>query len=247
MNATPDRDPEELEREIEGTREHLSQTLDELQARLSPRARLNAAAETMRETSQEWLQRGTRAVMPGITSMIRMDHTHVLALFRRFRPHTSLARKRALVTNACLALEVHAQLEEEIFYPALRAAVGPNEVLDKSVSEHDEMRKAVMTLRQLQPTDARYEETFHTLIREVLHHVADEETVLLPLAERVLADELGELGMQMTRRRVQLLKPHAGELAVTTAQSFPVLVGAAAVGVMLLGWLALRPTPRARR
>jgi hypothetical protein len=247
MNASPDRDPEEIEREIEGTRAHLSQTLDELEARLSPRARLNAAAETMRATSQEWLQRSTRAVMPGITSMIRMDHTHVLALFRRFKPHTSLARKRALVTNACLALEVHAQLEEEIFYPALRAAVGSSDVLDKSVPEHDEMRKSITTLRGLSPTDPSYEATFYTLIREVLHHVADEETVLLPLAERVLRDELGELGMQMTRRRVQLLKPHASEVAVTTAQSFPVLVGVAAVSVMLLGWLAVRPTPRARR
>jgi hemerythrin superfamily protein len=247
MNASADRDPEEIEREIDYTREHLSQTLDELEARLSPRARLNAAAETVRTTSQEWLQRGTRAVMPGITAMIRMDHTHVLALFRRFKPYTSLARKRALVTNACIALEVHAQLEEEIFYPALRSAVGSNEVLDKSVSEHDEMRKLIATLRALSPTDPTYQETFQSLIREVLHHVADEETVLLPLAERVLHDELGQLGMEMTRRRVQLLKPHASEVASTTAQSFPVLVGAAAAGLMLLGWLAVRPSPRSRR
>lgn len=247
MNASQDRNPEEIEREIEGTREHLSRTLDELQARLSPRQRLNSAAESMRARGEEWLQRGTRAVMPGITSMIRMDHTHVLALFRRFRPRTSLARKRALVTNACLALEVHAQLEEEIFYPALRAAGGSNDVLDKSVSEHEVMRKSIATLRQLAPAGPSYDETFYTLIREVLHHVADEETVLLPLAERLLRDHLGELGMQMTKRRVQLLKPHAGELAVTTAQSFPVLVGAAAVGVVLLGWLAVRPAPRTRR
>jgi hemerythrin superfamily protein len=205
-----------------------------------------AAVETLRATGQEWLQRGTRAVIPGATSIIRMDHTHVLALFRRFRPHTSLARRQALVTNACLALEIHAQLEEEIFYPALREAVGTNEVLDKSVPEHDEMRKSITTLRGLSPTDARYEEAFHELIREVLHHVADEETVLLPLAEHVLSDRLGELGMRMNRRRVQLMKPRLNELAVTTAQSFPVLVGAAAVGVMLLGWLAVRPSPRDR-
>ena len=68
---------------------------------------------------------------PTITNMIRMDHTHVLMLFRRFKPDTSLARKKALVANACLALEVHAQLEEEIFYPALREVLG-----DDTVSRH---------------------------------------------------------------------------------------------------------------
>ena len=61
---------------------------------------------------------------PCITTMIRMDHSHVLALARRYHPHTSPEKKRALVTNACLALEIHAQLEEEIFYPALRSESG---------------------------------------------------------------------------------------------------------------------------
>ncbi len=49
--------------------------------------------------------------------MIRLDHTHVLALFRRFNRSASIRRKEAIVANACLALEIHATLEEEIFYP----------------------------------------------------------------------------------------------------------------------------------
>jgi hypothetical protein len=59
---------------------------------------------------------------PSITAMIRMDHTHAMAVFHRYKVTTSDARKSALVRNVCLALEVHAQLEEEIFYPALRQA-----------------------------------------------------------------------------------------------------------------------------
>jgi hemerythrin superfamily protein len=246
MNATNERTPEELEREIDGTRAELSQTLDELESRLSPRRRLDAAAQSMRESGGELLQRGVRAVTPDITTMIRMDHTHVLALFRRFRPHTSAGRKRALVTNACLALEVHAQLEEEIFYPALRAVAPTNPVLAKSVGEHDKMRELIASLRNLQPQDERYETAFCALMREVLHHVADEETTLLPLAEHMLADELGTLGVQMTKRRVELLKPHAGEALATSARSFPVLFGAAAAGIAVLGWLAIRPRGRMR-
>src|SRR5262245_35089740 len=109
------RSPEEIEQQIDGTREELARTLDELESRLSPRRRLNAARETVRETGERLMRSGLNAVTPDITTLIRMDHTHVLALFRRFKPHTPLGKKRALVMNACLALEVHAQLEEEIF------------------------------------------------------------------------------------------------------------------------------------
>jgi hypothetical protein len=180
---------------------------------------------------------------PRITDMIRMDHTHVFAVFHRYKADTSPMRKSALVRNACLALEVHAQLEEEIFYPALRA-VGPEaEVLDKSVPEHDEMRTLIGRLRSMPPDHADYDDTFYALQRAVVHHVADEESMLLPLAERTLAPRLAELGAQMTRRRMQLVAPHAGELAATSAQSFP--LAALLAGTLAL-WLVMQVFGSAR-
>ncbi|HKQ80701.1 MAG TPA: hemerythrin domain-containing protein [Steroidobacteraceae bacterium] len=187
-------------------------------------------------------------IIPDITTMIRMDHSHVLALFHRYKAHTSPNKKRALVRNACLAIEVHAQLEEEIFYPALRTVISGDEVLDKSEPEHNEMRRFIRELRELTeveagPTDEMFDDKFHDLIRSVMHHVADEETHLLPVAERSLGERLNELGVAMTRRRLELLKPHAGELAASTARSFPagaaagaalLTAGAVAVGAMLL-------------
>lgn len=187
-------------------------------------------------------------IIPDITTMIRMDHSHVLALFHRYKAHTSPNKKRALVRNACLAIEVHAQLEEEIFYPALRTVISGDEVLDKSEPEHNEMRRFIRELRELTeveagPTDETFDDKFHDLIRSVMHHVADEETHLLPVAERSLGERLNELGVAMTRRRLELLKPHAGELAASTARSFPagaaagaalLTAGAVAVGAMLL-------------
>jgi hemerythrin superfamily protein len=239
-----ERSPEEIQQESDRTREELGRTMEALGSRLSPRRRLNDAAESMRETGGRLMRTGLNAVTPDITTMIRLDHTHVLALFRRFKPYTSLGKKRALVTNACRALEIHAQLEEEIFYPAMREAAGPSAQLDKSIKEHDTMRKLIADVRALEPGDAKRDETFRALIRDVLHHVADEETTLLPLAEEVMGDQLGRLGLQMTRRRIELLKPHAQEVAVTSMRSFPLLFGAAAAGALLLGWLALRPRKR---
>jgi hemerythrin superfamily protein len=182
----------------------------------------------------------SRSLSPSITTMIQLDHTHVLALFRRFKPSTSAARKHALAENACLALEVHAKLEEEIFYPALREVAGGNPVLEKSVPEHNEMRSLIEAVRQTSVTSGRYDEALRALMRAVLHHVADEESTLLPLAEACMADRLRDLGREMTTRRMELLRPHLGEVARTSALSFPLASSALAAGFIALGWWAAR-------
>jgi hemerythrin superfamily protein len=187
---------------------------------------------------------------PKATTMIRMDHSHVLALFHRFKADASVGMKRALVANACLALEVHAQLEEEIFYPALRTAIPGDATLEKSEPEHDEMRRLIADLGERAaeggPLEGRaFDDKFMDLMRIVLHHVADEETRLLPAAERLLSDRLGELGVEMMKRRIELLKPHVGELAASTLRSFP---SAAAAGILMTaGAVALGAVLLARR
>lgn len=183
---------------------------------------------------------GSEVLCPDITTMIRLDHTHVLAAFRRFKPFTPVGKKKAIVANVCLALEIHAQLEEEIFYPALRAAAGASEALDKSVPEHDEMRVLIRQVRSMDAEDSGYDEAFNTLIRAVLHHVADEETTLIPQAEDLLQGKLGTLGWEMMKRRTELLAPHAVEVATTTARTFPIGFTVTLVGMMSFGWLLLR-------
>ncbi|TFW05733.1 hemerythrin domain-containing protein [Oxalobacteraceae bacterium OM1] len=177
----------------------------------------------------------TEAISPSITNMIRMDHTHVLATFHQYEIDSSPQTKQALVNTACLALEIHAQLEEEIFYPAMREFAADTKIVQKSVPEHDEMRRLIAKLRSMEPTDTAYDQTFMELMRDVLHHVADEETTLLPDAERLLSDRLGELGAQMTKRRLQLAAPRAGEIAMNTMRGFPTSSMLAAAGVVLAG------------
>lgn len=173
---------------------------------------------------------------PSITTMIRMDHTHVMAAFHRYHAQTPWWRKRAIVELACTALEIHAQLEEEIFYPALSEVMAGDERLTKSKPEHDAMREEIAKLRAMGPQDAAYDARFMQLMREVMHHVADEETVLLPTAERALASKLSELGMRMTKRRMQLVaQHHPSAIAANTAGTFPL----ASLAVISLGALAI--------
>lgn len=158
-------------------------------------------------------------VAPSITDMIRADHTRVLATFHRYKTHTSPATKQALVAHICLALEVHAQAEEDIFYPAMSSI--DTALVGRLIPEHDKMRSLIGAVRGLDPATPEYDSTVMELMREVMHHVADEETVLLPQAERVLGERLGELGAKFMKRRLQLMAPHAGELTRNRARAMP--------------------------
>jgi iron-sulfur cluster repair protein YtfE (RIC family) len=180
-------------------------------------------------------------VSPSITKMIRMDHTHVMANFHRYELDKSPQTKQALVNTICLGLEIHAQLEEEIFYPAVRAVVTDRAVMDKLVPEHDEMRRLIGSLRSMQATDANYDQTIMGLMREVMHHVADEETIVLPAAERGLGEKtLSELGAQMTKRRFQLAGPRIGEIAVNQARAMPAATMLVAAGAVVAGTYVIK-------
>lgn len=173
-------------------------------------------------------------VMPTATNMIRMDHTHVMTAFHQYEIGSSPRTKQALGNTICLALEIHAQLEEEIFYPAMRGS-DPDQV-EKSYPEHGEIKRLIGELRAMDASSAQYDETLMQLMREVIHHVADEETILLPDAERRLGPErLSELGTEMTKRRLQLSAPHAGEMAMNTMRAMPTSTMLMAAGALLAG------------
>jgi hemerythrin superfamily protein len=183
-----------------------------------------------------------RKLSPTITDMIRFDHSHVMVTFHQYTVGARPKVKAALADTIGMALEIHATLEEEIFYPAIRKLDGGEPVLLKSVPEHNEMRRLIGELRNTPATDVRHDQLLQQLMRDVIHHVADEETVLLPHAERLFSkDQLSELGAEMTRRRLQLAGPKAGKLATQAAVGFSGsttalvigVIGALAAGMML--------------
>jgi hypothetical protein len=99
------------------------------------------------------------------------------------------------------------------------------------------MRDSIAKLRTMDPSTPGYDNTVMDLMREVIHHVADEETILLPMAEDVLARDLRTLGAQMNTRRLQLVAGRPVEIAVNSAGAFPILTFSLA-GLALVGLLA---------
>lgn len=104
-----------------------------------------------------WQERHRRTTLAQRDRNDPHRHTKVLTAFHRYKISASPGKKLALVNTVCLSLEVHAQLEEEIFYPAVRA-VHPA-LVEKSVPEHEEMRTLIATLRGMEPTSEEYDRT----------------------------------------------------------------------------------------
>jgi len=175
-------------------------------------------------------------VASDITTQIRVDHTKVLAVFHRYHVDLAPGTKRALVNTVCLSVEVHAQAEEEIFYPVVHGLDGAG--TDKHRWEHGELRGLIETLRAMEPTSPDYDATFMRLMRLVIHHVADEETILLPLAEKMLGDRLHELGARFAKRKLELTLPRTPELMGNAVRAMPastmLIGGALAAGTYLL-------------
>jgi hemerythrin superfamily protein len=172
------------------------------------------------------------------TDVIRADHARVLASFRRYSIAARPQANQALVQGACRAIELHARIEEEIFYPAMREA--GSDLSGELVPEHEEIRRLIAMLRGMDATDVQYDQVFVELMRDVMHHVADEETILLTHAESVLGERLGELGARMMKRRLELRAPRAAEMA-RRAVPRALLMGA---GALLAGALVVRQLRR---
>lgn len=144
---------------------------------------------------------------PDALGMLKADHDKAKALFRAFdalKGHRDEARRKAeLVDEICYELTLHSMLEEEIFYPALRAALDDDELLDEADVEHAGARELIGQLEIMAPGDDHYDATVTVLGEEVEHHIGKEEGEMFEAARRADID-LATLAEQLAARREEL-------------------------------------------
>ena len=116
----------------------------------------------------------------------------------------SAAQRQALAQRICSELTVHAQIEEEIFYPALRQAVGADDLLDEAEAEHQEAKALIARIQDLGEADATMDELIGQLARAIEHHVKEERDHLFPKARSTPALDLVALGTQLKERQQEL-------------------------------------------
>ena len=141
--------------------------------------------------------------MPNATQMIRQDHKKVEGLFKKFQQTKGAQAKRRLAENAMAELEVHAALEEEIFYPAVKKEVDDGSMVQEAIEEHQTVKRLISELKGMDEADEEFESQFSQLVENVQHHVEEEENEMLPKAEESSLD-LNSLGQQMSQRKQEM-------------------------------------------
>jgi len=151
-------------------------------------------------------------VPPDAIALLKADHARVDALFSKFEKLDGPAEKQSVVQVLCDELTVHMQVEEEILYPALRTAIGDNDLMDEADVEHGTAKDLIAQLRGAQPGDAQYDAKVTVLAEYIRHHVKEEHTEMFPKAKAAKLD-LKALGQRMAERKVELLPPVEGPLS----------------------------------
>lgn len=145
-------------------------------------------------------------------ALLKDDHDRVKALFDRFEAAKGRPAKVKVVRAALTELKVHAAIEEELFYPAVRARVG-KEVMNEADEEHHVAKLLVAELDVMDGSESHFDAKFTVLAEIVRHHIKEEENEMLPAAEKAKVD-FGALAEKMTRRKEKLLEggvPAVGE------------------------------------
>ncbi len=150
--------------------------------------------------------------------LLKRDHAIVKDLFEEFENATSRQSKKRIAAQALQELKIHAALEEDIFYPAVRRRVG-KDIMNEADEEHHVAKLLVAELEDLGGRGDHYDAKFTVLAENVRHHIKEEEDEMLPKANALDID-FQELGRQMLRRKQQLLSngvPRVGEDAMVAA------------------------------
>ena len=138
-------------------------------------------------------------------ALLKADHRAVEELFAKFEKASGDNRKQTLAEEICLELSVHAQIEEEIFYPACEGKV-EEDLLKESYVEHDGAKVLIAEIIKGSPSDEFYDAKVKVLQEEIEHHVEEEERRMEGLfaQARKAGLDIDALGQQLATRKAEL-------------------------------------------
>jgi len=140
-------------------------------------------------------------------ALLKEDHKLVQKLFKDFEKlkdrDESDDEKAELVRTICNELKVHAQIEEEIFYPAVRAAIDDDDLMDEAKVEHEGAKQTIADLEGMEPTDELYDAKVTVLGEYINHHVDEEQKSMFPKARRAKLD-MDALGTELADRKQEI-------------------------------------------
>ena len=144
-------------------------------------------------------------------SLLDADHRNVKKMFKDFEPLAESkakgapAKRRALADQICLELTVHAQIEEEIFYPALRGAIKEGDLLDEAEVEHASAKDLIAQIRDGDENDSKWCAKVIVLGEYIDHHVKEERTEIFVKARAAKKLDLVAMRDELQARKEELM------------------------------------------
>jgi hemerythrin superfamily protein len=126
---------------------------------------------------------GKAALTVGVIEMLKEDHEKVQGLFEEFESAEG-SEQEDIAATAIMELEVHAELEEKLIYPAIREQLDEDEKMNEALEEHHLVHILIKELKKLKPKDAVFQAKFKVLGELVKHHIEEEEGEMLPKAQK---------------------------------------------------------------
>ncbi len=133
-------------------------------------------------------------------TLLKNDHRKVEALFKAFENADARAKKASLVKQIIQELSIHAAVEEQVFYPAIREAMADSDedMVLEALEEHHIVKWVLSELEKMTPADERFDAKVKVLCENVDHHVKEEERELFKKVRKALdTKKLNELGRAM--------------------------------------------------
>jgi hypothetical protein len=147
--------------------------------------------------------RPAKSVGPDAIALLRADHKLVSGLYEQYETTRSTAKKKALVAKICLELSIHAQVEEEIFYPAVKAALKDKEMVPEAQVEHATLKELIAQVKDKEPDGEMFDAKIKVMSEYTKHHVKEEQTEMFPKAKKTKLD-MNELGARIQARKDEL-------------------------------------------
>lgn len=136
--------------------------------------------------------------------LLKDDHREVKGWFKDYEKLEDDGEKQALANKICLALTVHTQIEEEIYYPATRAAIDDDDLLDEAEVEHASAKQLIAEIQAMKAGDRLFDAKVTVLGEYIDHHVEEEESEMFPESRDTDLD-LKTLGIQLAERKAELM------------------------------------------
>lgn len=143
---------------------------------------------------------------PDAIELLMADHKSVKALFKAFEKikgdEGADDEKAELVQRICAELTIHATIEDEIFYPAVREAIDDEDLMDEADVEHASAKDLIAQLESASPGDDHYDAKVTVLGEMIDHHVEEEEGEMFPKARKAI--DVDEVGVELAARKAEL-------------------------------------------